>query len=389
MYEIHRDAKVDREPYVSEILFNNDKGSIYMSKFIKKVSKTAGLVPGSLVYVGDEPKTKPKITIIDYGQEHFQEKEAKNVEDCFPFKEFPTVTWINIDGIHDTGIISRIGNHFEIHHLIQEDIVNTAQRPKIEEFDKFIFVVLKMLYYNKDENEIQAEQVSLILASNCVISFQEKEGDVFNALRERIRNGKGRIRKSGPDYLAYSLLDSIVDSYFLILEKLGEKIESMEDELIADPTPKKLQVIQNLKSDMIFLRKSIWPLREIISALQRTESDLINKSTAIYMKDLYDHTIQVIDTIESLRDMVSGMLDIYMSSISNRMNEVMKTLTIIATIFIPITFVAGIYGMNFNPETSLLNMPELNWKFGYIFVWVIIGLMALSMIVYFKRKKWL
>ena len=360
-----------------------------MSRFIKKLSKTVGLVPGSLVYVGDEPKAKPKITIIDYKQDHFQEKEVKSVEDCFPFKDSPTVTWINIDGIHDTDVIKRIGDHFEIHHLILEDIVNTAQRPKFEEFDKFIFVVLKMLYYNKDENEIQAEQVSLILASNCVISFQEKEGDVFNALRERIRNGKGRIRKSGPDYLAYSLLDSIVDSYFLILEKLGEKIESMEDELIANPTPKNLQVIQHLKSDMIFLRKSVWPLREIISSLQRTESELINESTAIYTRDLYDHTIQVIDNIESLRDMVSGMLDIYMSSISNRMNEVMKTLTIIATIFIPITFVAGIYGMNFNSEASFFNMPELNWKFGYIFIWIIMGSMALSMLVYFKRKKWL
>ena len=360
-----------------------------MSRFIKKLSKTTGLVPGSIVYVGDEPKAKPKITIIDYKQDHFQEKDAKSVEDCFPFKESPTVTWINIDGIHDTDVIKRIGDYFEVHHLILEDIVNTTQRPKFEEFDKFIFVVLKMLYYNKDENEIQAEQVSLILASNCVISFQEKEGDVFDALRERIRNGKGRIRKSGPDYLAYALLDSIVDSYFLILEKLGEKIESMEDELIANPTPKNLQVIQHLKSDMIFLRKSVWPLREIISSLQRTESGLINESTAIYMRDLYDHTIQVIDNIESLRDMVSGMLDIYMSSISNRMNEVMKTLTIIATIFIPITFVAGIYGMNFNSETSFLNMPELNWKFGYIFVWIIMGLMAMSMIIYFKRKKWL
>jgi len=360
-----------------------------MSRFIKKASKTIGLVPGSLVYVGDKPQAKPKITIIDYSQEHFREKEAKDIEECFPFKESPTVTWINVDGINDTDIISRIGNHFEIHHLIQEDIVNTAQRPKFEEFDKFIFIVLKMLYYNKDENEIQAEQVSLILASNCVISFQEKEGDVFDAVRERIRNGKGRIRKSCSDYLAYSLLDSVVDSYFLILEKLGEKVESMEDELIANPTPKNLQVIQNLKSDMVFLRKSVWPLREIISALQRTESTLVNKSTAIYTRDLYDHTIQVIDNIESLRDMVSGMLDIYMSSISNKMNEVMKVLTIIATIFIPITFVAGIYGMNFNPEMSFLNMPELNWKFGYVFAWSIMVLIALGMLVYFKRKKWL
>ncbi|UCH12452.1 MAG: magnesium/cobalt transporter CorA [Candidatus Omnitrophota bacterium] len=360
-----------------------------MSKFIKKVSKTIGLAPGSLVYVGEKELKKPRISIIDYDQENFQEKEVKQVEECFPFKESTTITWINIDGIHDTDIISRIGKHFDVHHLILEDIVNTSQRPKIEESEKYIFIVLKMLYFDEKEDETKAEQVSIILGSNCIISFQEREGDVFNPIRERIRNNKGRIRKSGADYLAYVLLDAIVDNYFIILEKIGEKIEGMEDELVAHPTPENLQTIQNLKRDMIFLRKSVWPLREIISGLQRTDSDLIQDSTAIYMRDLHDHTIQVIDTIESLRDMVSGMLDIYMSSISNKMNEVMKVLTIIATIFIPITFVAGIYGMNFDPSISKLNMPELGWPFGYIFAWGIMIMITIGMVTYFKKKRWL
>lgn len=360
-----------------------------MSKFIKKVSKTIGLAPGSLVYVGEKKLEKPRISIIDYDQEKFQEKEVKHEEECFPFKESPTITWININGLHDTDIISRIGNHFDIHHLFLEDIVNTSQRPKLEESDKYIFIVLKMLYFDEKEDETKAEQVSIILGSNCVISFQEKEGDVFNPIRERIRNSKGRIRKSGADYLAYVLMDAIVDNYFIILEKMGEKIEGMEDELVAHPTPENLQTIQGLKRDMIFLRKSVWPLREIISGLQRSESDLMQDSTAAYMRDLYDHTIQVIDTIESLRDMVSGMLDIYMSSISNKMNEVMKVLTIIATIFIPITFVAGIYGMNFDPGVSKLNMPELSWPFGYIFAWGIMILIIIGMVTYFRKKRWL
>lgn len=360
-----------------------------MSKFIKKVSKTIGLAPGSLVYVGEKKLEKPRISIIDYNQENFQEKQVKDEKECFPFKESPTITWINIDGLHDIDVISRIGDHFEIHHLILEDIVNTSQRPRFEESDKYIFIVLKMLYYDDKEDETKAEQVSIILGSNCVISFQEKEGDVFNPIRERIRNNKGRIRKSGADYLAYVLMDSIVDNYFIILEKMGEKIEGMEDELVAHPTPENLQTIQNLKRDMIFLRKSVWPLREIISGLQRSESDLMQDSTAAYMRDLYDHTIQVIDTIESLRDMVSGMLDIYMSSISNKMNEVMKVLTIIATIFIPITFVAGIYGMNFDPGVSKLNMPELSWPLGYIFAWAIMIAIIIGMVTYFKKKRWL
>lgn len=354
-----------------------------MPRFIKKRSKKVGLPPGTLVHIGEKKTEKVRITIIDYDEANFEENEIKTIEECFPFKDKTTVTWINIDGIHDIKIIEKIGKHFDLHPLILEDIVNTGQRPKIEDFGDYIFIVLKMLYYNEKEDEVQAEQVSLILGSNFVISFQEREGDVFNPIRERIRSGKGRIRKMGADYLAYTLIDTIVDNYFIIPEKLGERIESIEEELVTDPTPETLQTIHTLKRKLIFLRKSLWPLREVVSGLQRTESTLIHESTDIYLRDVYDHTIQVIDTIETSRDILSGMLDIYLSSVSNRMNQIMKVLTIIATIFMPLTFIAGIYGMNFE------FMPELTWPWAYPLVLLVMVVIGISMLIYFRRKKWL
>jgi len=280
-------------------------------------------------------------------------------------------------------IIEKIGNHFNIHPLILEDIVNTGQRPKMEDFIDYIFIVLKMLYYDEKENETKAEQVSLILGSNFVISFQESEGDVFDTIRKRIRSDRGRIRRMGADYLAYALIDAIVDNYFIILEKLGEKIEDIEDELVTNPAPATLQAIHDLKREMIFLRKSVWPLREVVSRLERWESPLINKSLDIYLRDVYDHTIQVIDSIETFRDMLSGLFDIYLSSVSNRMNEIMKVLTIIATIAIPLTVITGIYGMNFQ------SMPELQWWWSYPIVLLVMLTLGILMIIYFRRKKWM
>ncbi len=354
-----------------------------MPKFIKKRSKKVGLPPGTLVHIGEKKTEKVRITIIDYDEANFEEKEIKTVEECFPFKDKTTVTWINIDGIHDIKIIEKIGKHFDLHPLILEDIVNTGQRPKIEDFEDYLFIVLKMLYYHEKEDEIQAEQVSLILGSNFVISFQEREGDVFNPIRERIRNGKGHIRKMGADYLTYTLIDTIVDNYFISLEKLGEKMESMEEELVTNSTPETPQAIHHLKREMIFLRKSVWPLREVVNHLERGESTLIHGSTGVYLRDVYDHTIQVIDTIETSRDILSGMLDIYLSSVSNRMNQIIKVLTIIATIFMPLTLIAGIYGMNFE------YMPELGWRWGYPVVLLVMVVVGISMFVYSRRKKWL
>jgi len=354
-----------------------------MPKLIQKRSRKIGLPPGTIVHVGEKKVNKAKIAIIDYDEAHFQEKEAKNVEECFPFKDKPTITWINIDGVHQVDIIEKIGKHFDLHPLVLEDIVNTGQRPKMEDFVDYIFIVLKMLYYDEKKKEINTEQVSLILGSNFVISFQESEGDIFDPIRERIRSDRGRIRKMGADYLAYALIDEAVDNYFMILEKLGERIEDIEDELVTNPTPETLHTIHNLKREMILLRKSVWPLREVISRLERWESSLIQKSTGIYLRDVYDHTIQVIDAIETFRDMLSGMLDIYLSSISNRMNEVMKVLTIIATIFIPLTLIAGIYGMNFK------YMPELEQPWGYPVAFLIMFSIGIIMVIYFRKKKWL
>ena len=350
---------------------------------IKKHSRKAGLPPGTLVHIGEKKTEQIRITLIDYNEQNIQEKVVESVEECFPFKEMPTVTWINIDGLHNIETIEKIGKHFELHPLILEDILNTGQRPKCEDYEKCLFMVLKMLIYNNESNSIQSEQISLVLGQNFVISFQETVGDVFEQIRDRIRNAKGRIRKMSADYLAYALIDAIVDNYFLILERMGEQIESMEEELIAKPSDKTVRRIHALKRELIFLRKSVWPLRELVNIMEKTESSLISDATGPYLRDVYDHTIQVIDTVESFRDMVSGMLDIYLSSISNRMNAVMKVLTIIATIFIPLTFIAGIYGMNFK------FMPELEWKWGYFIVLIIMAVVAAVMLIYFKRKKWL
>ncbi|MFC1913910.1 magnesium/cobalt transporter CorA [Chloroflexota bacterium] len=354
-----------------------------MSRLIKKRSGKAGLPPGTLVHVGERKVEKVKITILDYDEAQFEEKEAKTIEESFPFKDKPTVTWINIDGLHEVEIIEKLGSHFGLHPLLLEDILNTEQRPKMEDFGDYIFVVLKMLYSGENKGEIEAEQVSLILGSNFVISLQEREGDVFNPVRDRIRKNKGRIRKAGSDYLAYALLDAIVDNYFLILENVGEKIEDTEQQLASNPSPETLQYIRELKNEMIFLRKSIWPLRELINGLERCESTLIHESTGAYLRDVYDHTIQIIDTVESYRDMISGMVDLYLSSISNKMNEVMKVLTIFAAIFIPLGFLAGVFGMNFQ------YMPGLEWHWGYPTLLAGMAIIGIGMLVYFRIKRWL
>lgn len=358
-------------------------------KQIKRHSRKAGLPPGTLIHIGERKLETVRMTVIDYDESSFKEKQVTKIEECFEFKTTPTVTWINIDGLHEVGIIEKIGKQYDLHPLVLEDILQTGQRPKFEDLENYIFIVLMMMRFDNEKQTVVSEQVSLVLGPNYVISFQESIGDVFEQIRDRLRNAKGRIRKMGPDYLMYSLLDAIVDGYFLILEKLGETIESMEEELVSDPAEQTLQRIHKIKKEMIQLRKSVWPLRELISGTERSESDLIRDTTNVYLRDVYDHTIQVIDTVESFRDTVSGMLDIYLSSISNRMNAVMKVLTIIATIFIPLTFIAGIYGMNFNPEVSRWNMPELNWRWGYPVVLLVMIIITGFMIYYFKKKKWL
>jgi len=354
-----------------------------MVRFTARISKKAGLPPGTLIHVGDKKTEKARLRLMDYTQEHCEERELGTIEESFAYRDKDSVTWINVDGIHQVDMVEKIGTHYHLHPLVLEDILNTHQRPKLEDYEDYLFLILKMITYAEAQKLLYVEQVSIIVGRGFVISFQESEGDVFESVRERLRKGKGRIRKGGPDYLAYALTDAVVDNYFLVLEKIGEDLEELEAEVISKPVPETAESIHNLKRELLFLRKSVWPLREAVVILEKGESPLVQEKTTVYLRDVYDHTIQVVDTIETFRDMVSGILDIYLSSLSNRMNEVMKVLTIIATLFIPLTFVAGIYGMNFK------SMPELEWRYGYVFAWVIMALIALLMLLYFRKKRWL
>ncbi|OHB68493.1 MAG: magnesium and cobalt transport protein CorA [Planctomycetes bacterium RBG_13_62_9] len=350
---------------------------------LSRRAKKAGLPPGSLVQIGEQNIETVRITCMDYDEQGFQETCVTAVEECFHFKNTASATWINVDGIHDISIVEKIGKAFEIHPLILEDIVTAGQRPKYEGFAEYGYIVLTMLNYFSPNTPVETEQMSIVFGSNFVISFQERAGDVFDVIRDRIRTGKGRVRKMGPDFLAYSLIDAVVDSYFTILEGAGDRIEVVEEELIARPTEQTLRQIHALKREMLSLRRSVWPLRELVSAMQRDESPLIAAQTRIYLRDVYDHTIHIIDAIEGFRDVLSGMLDIYLSSISNRTNAIMKVLTIIATIFIPLTFIAGVYGMNFE------YMPGLHHRWGYPVALLLMVAVAVVMLVYFRRRRWL
>ena len=355
-----------------------------MPKFIKKVIKKAGAAPGTLVHVGERKVEEVHISLMQYDQQSVTHRQVKSVDAIFPLREeLGVVNWIDLCGLHDIEVIRALGDHFNIHPLTLEDILNTGQRPKAEEYDDYLYIVLQMLYYDEADTVVHSEQVSFILGRNYVITLQEKKGDVFANVRERIEKGKGRVRTAGSDYLLYALVDAVVDHYFLILEKVGIDIEEIEEALVGSAAQSALHRIHELKREIIFLRKQIWPLRELINMVSKEESSLVKESTHIFFRDVYDHTIQVIDTIESYRDVLQGLLDLYLSNISNRMNEVMKVLTIIATVFIPVTFIAGIYGMNFK------YMPELEWKWGYAGVWgVMVGLVVV-MLYFFKRNKWL
>jgi magnesium transporter len=354
-----------------------------MPKFTKKRSKKAGLPSETLMYTGEKKGEKIIIHVIDYDETNFLETELSAAEACIPYKNKPTVTWINVDGVHNVPVLEKLGECFGLHRLVMEDILNTDQRPKVEDFGEYLYIVLKMLSNGKN-GEIVTEQISIVAGSNFVLSFQEGvEGDVFNLIRERLRNGKGRIRKMSADYLTYSLLDAVVDNYFVILEKFGDKIELLEAELIESPTQKTVQRIYQLKREMIFLHNAVWPLREVVSTLGKHESPIIREETVPYFRDVYDHVIHVIDSVDIYREMISSMLDMYLSSVSNRLNEVMKVLTAISLIFMPLTFIVGLYGMNFK------YMPELEWRYGYFLTLFVMFGIGVFMFYYFKRKKWL
>lgn len=358
--------------------------SILSQKSYRRHTEKIGLAPGTPLHVGQQKMETIKIVVIDYDQAgYYDEHEITDLAQLASAKDSDHISWVNVAGLHDLNATETIGQTFGIHPLLLEDILNTEQRPKVEQYDDYLFMILKLIHWREDRSEIETEQISIVLDRNYVITFQEQEQDIFEPLRQRIRAGKGRIRQFGSDYLAYSLLDMVVDHYFLILENLGEQIEWVEDELVTAPTTATLQQIHDLKRELLSLRRSVWPLREVIVGLQRDESTLIHEATLIYLRDVYEHTIQVIDTIETYRDVVSGLLDVYLSSISNKMNEIMKVLTIIATIFIPLTFITSLYGMNFH------YIPELQWRWAYPALWLVLFTISGVMLVYFHRKDWL
>lgn len=350
----------------------------------KKRSHKTGLPPGSLIHIGEQRTEIPRITLIQYDGQTFSEGEASSLEQCASqMKENPGIFWINIDGIHEMSLMGKAGELFGIHPLTLEDIVNTEQRPKTETYDSYLFFSLKMLSPGKKKEEQVSEQISILLGDRLVITFQERPGDVFDQVRERLRQTKGRIRTQKADYLAYALLDSVVDSYFDLLERLGDEMEDLEELVLRNPSKQMVPRIHNLKRRALVLRRAVWPLRELVSTFEKSESPLLEKSTRVYLRDVYDHTIQIIDGVEVSREIISGLMDLYLSSLSNRTNEVMKVLTIVATIFIPLTFLAGVYGMNFK------HMPELAWRWAYPAVWGVMIVAALGMLWYFRRKKWL
>ncbi|MDD2633994.1 MAG: magnesium/cobalt transporter CorA [Bacteroidales bacterium] len=353
-----------------------------MKIHLRNRSKT-GLPPGSLVFLGNERDHKVQIELINYSAEKFTESIVHTVDDIDISDASSSVYWINLNGVHEPNIIKDIGEKFNIHKLILEDILNTHQRPKVDFYNDHVYAVIKMLIYDKDTKSINSEQVSIVMGSNYLLSFQEKNGDVFGPLRNRIKNSAGKIRTLGTDYLLYAILDIIVDNYFLLLENLGEEVEKYEADLIENADKEILNRIYYLKRENLLLRNAVWPVRELVSRFEKTESDLIKKKNIIYFRDLYDHTIQVIDNVEIYRDLLSGLIELYYTGTSNRTNEVMKVLTIISTIFIPLTFIAGIYGMNFK------FMPELEWQYAYFVVWGLMIVLFILMMWFFKRKKWL
>ena len=352
-------------------------------KRTQKYQKQIGQIPGTLVNTGEKSDKKFNIQCFDYTKDNIEESILLNIEEAINYKETESVTWINIEGLKYTDEIENIGRQYGLHPLILEDIVNTTQRPKIDEYENYIFIVLKMLYYNKDEN-IVIEQVSFVLGENYVLTFQESEGDVFGSIRDRLRLNRGRIRGMKSDYLLYALIDAVVDNYFTIIETLGNKIEDLETDLFTGTVREDINIeVQQLKREILKVRRAIFPLREIINRIEKGDYPFIFKRTITYFRDIYDHLVQVTENLDIYREMIWSLMDMYMTTISNKMNEVMKLLTIIATIFIPLTFIAGIYGMNFE------NIPELHYKYSYYILWGIMIMIFLGMIYYFKKKKWL
>lgn len=350
-------------------------------KLVQKRSRKTGLPPGTLVHIGERKSEKVTVTVFRYSGADCEELQPEQVDGLSrPVDE--SVIWINVGGVHQVEVVETLGKQFSLHPLMLEDVANTDQRPKLDDYETYFFLVIKMLSLTK-RNEIAVEQVSLVLGRNYVLSFQENGTDVFQPVRERLRGGKGRLRQSGADYLLYALVDAIVDQYFAVLESLGEKIEALQQTVVDDPRPETLNDIHALKRQLLFLRRAVWPLRDVMNNLSRSNCPFLQEPTKVFFRDVYDHVVQIVDTIETLREMVSASLDIYLSSVSYRLNAVMRVLTVITTIFMPLSFIASIYGMNFE------HMPELQSRWGYPLVLAVMTAVGVGMLLLFKKKRWL
>lgn len=351
-------------------------------KLVVRRGRKVGAPPGTLVHIGQKYLDDTPVRVIEYDQDGLSDTTLTGSPDLSQYRRNGKISWLNVDSVNQPEVIQSIGHAFDLHPLVLEDVLNTDQRPKVEDYEGYLYIVVRMLRFDATRDQIHSEQLSLVLADGLVLSLQEMPGDVFDGVRERLNAGR-RIRFMKADYLAYALLDAVVDHYFTLLEHLGDQVEALEDELIANPTPATLARIHHFKREMLMLRKAVWPLREVLSRLSRDESDIISAETRLFLRDVYDHVIHVIDTVDTIRELLASMLDLYMSSVSNRMNEVMKVLTIFATLFMPLTFIAGVYGMNFEV------MPELEWRFGYPAVLLVMLLVVIGLVAFFRRRRWL
>ena len=348
----------------------------------KRATVKVGSYPGQLTFIGEDRADQVKMEFIQFDRDDFIIKEITNPNQALEYFKAEKVNWLNVDGIHDAQLMEKLGDLLKIDSLVLEDIMNTGHRPKVEEYEDYTFVVLKMLAYNEEEHDISSEQISFVLTNDHVISFQEKPGDVFEPIRDRIRTGLGKVRYSDVDYLAFLLFDIIIDNYFLIIEKFGEQLDGLEERVLVGADEQIMEEIQALKRQLVTVRKAIFPLREMLNFFTKGESNFVSDEYLKYYRDSYDHCLTVMDSLDTYIDTIGSIRDLYMSTISHKMNQIMKVLTIMATLFIPLTFIVGIYGMNFD------YMPELKYKYGYFVVWGVMIIITISLVVYFKRKKW-
>jgi len=352
-------------------------------RLVRRTGKKQGAAPGTLVHTGIRRLEKTQLHLIRYGPDTVQEQDIDSPAECIPPQSHDLVTWLDINGLHDTELLGQVGRLTGMHPLLVEDVLSIGQRPKQEEYEQHHFIVLRMMQFDAERAEIHEEQISIVVGTNYVISFQEAPGDVWDSVRDRIRAGKGTIRQRGPDYLAYALMDAVVDGYFSVIEAIGDQIEVLEAEVMDEPDRTTVTRIYQLKGELLIARKAVWPLRDLFNTLIRDESRLFTDNTKLFLRDAYDHAVQVIDNVETMRDLTASLIDLYLSSISNRMNEVMKMLTLIATLFIPLTFIVGVYGMNFE------FMPELHYQWGYPAVWGVMLAVTVGLLIYFKKRSWL